>query len=179
MFNVLPDILKKEIRTSYKLRRLFVVLSAVLFLQISFLIFILPSWINVFFKEKDVISQTNNLSKSTLSQNAETASAIIASTNIKLKLINTELQYPAIMPLIRSIISNKTANIHIYQFNYSVTSTTSAAVTLSGMAASRESLINYENAINNSSLFSNVDLPISNLAKNKDIDFSMSLSASK
>ena len=43
MFNVLPDIFKKEIKTEYFLRRLVVVFAFVIFLQISFLIFIITA----------------------------------------------------------------------------------------------------------------------------------------
>ena len=179
MFNLLPEIIKKEIKIDYRIRWLFVILLAVLFLQISFLIFLSPSWVNSFFREKELVSQLNEINKSSSYQDANTTSSIIESTNVKLKIINTDMEYPKVVPLIGSILSNKIPGISINELSYKFSKATVATITVSGVSKSRELLIAYVNSLEKSGVFSVVDLPISNLAKDMDIDFSMNLTVSQ
>ena len=163
----------------YRIRRLFVILLVILFLQISFLIFLSPSWVNSFFREKEIVYQLDEIDKSSSYQDANTTSLIIESTNVKLKIINTDLEYPKVVPLIRSILSNKIYGISINGLSYKSSEATKATIIVSGVSKSRESLIAYVNALKKSDIFSVVDLPISNLAKDKDVDFSINLTVSQ
>jgi hypothetical protein len=175
MFNVLPDILKKEIKTDYQLHKWFVIVVAIFFLQVTFLISFLPSWVNSYSKEKELTDQVSSMSKSSSYQNADAASSVIESTNAKLKIISTNLGYPKITPLIKSILTNKAQGILISEIIYASSNATSAVISFGGVSNSRESLIKYADTLEQSKTFKKVDLPISNLAKNKDIDFSINL----
>ena len=84
MFNLLPENLRKAIRTEYKLRLLIVVLLFVVLLQFSFLIFLFPSWLTSHYKEKDFLVKSDELNRS--------ISALdVSSTTAFIKLINEKL----------------------------------------------------------------------------------------
>jgi hypothetical protein len=175
MFNVLPDILKKQIKTEYKLHRWLVIAFAVFFLQISAVILFLPSWVNSFSRERELTAQVNSISSSSSYQNADAASAIIQTNNVKLGIINSSFMYPKIIPLIKSILSDKTSGIRLNELFYASSNATSGIISFGGVSDTRESLIAFVDSLEQSKVFKKVDLPISNLAKNKDIEFSISL----
>lgn len=52
-------------------------------------------------------------------------------------------------------------------------------VAVSGIAVDRQSLITFRDAMEAHEYFTNIDFPYSNLAKNKDIDFRLTLPASE
>ncbi len=175
MFNLLKDSLKAKIKTEYNLRRVIVGLVFILFLQVIFLIFLFPSWLISVYKENDYVSRTEETKHSELSTNTQPIVSNITSINTKLKSINSGLIYPAVEPLLRAVVVNKSASIHVGRFSYTSSGPTTSDVTLSGVSATRESLVDFVKSLQSSGLFKSVDLPISNLAKDKDIDFSINI----
>src|SRR3990167_4100680 len=57
MFNLLPQNLKQKIKSEYALRRMVVIFSFVIFLQVSSIVFTLPLWFISGFKEKEAVLQ--------------------------------------------------------------------------------------------------------------------------
>ena len=51
----------------------------------------------------------------------------------------------------------------------------SASMRVSGVASNREMLISFSNALKNSGKFSNVEVPVSSLTKDKDLPFTMNI----
>jgi len=66
MFNLLPQNLKQKIKSEYALRRMVVILSFVIFLQVSSIVFTLPLWFISGFKEKEAVLQKKYMDNSTL-----------------------------------------------------------------------------------------------------------------
>lgn len=179
MFNLLPDNLKKKIKTEYSLRRLIVVIFSVVFVQVVCLVFLFPSWLISSYKEDDIISQTEEMSKSELLSSASSTASDIISINSKLNAIDSSLSYLTIIPYINGIISNKTGDIHISDFTYTSNSSTTGTITLNGVSLTRESLVGFVKSLEGSDLFKSVDLPISNFAKDRNINFSININIEK
>ncbi len=175
MFNLLPETFKEKIKAEYKLRRLVLILAFVIFIQSSFLIFLFPSWLISLYKEKEVASQIEEINKSSVAANANSISSIIKSTNSKLKVINNTLEYPRLIPFVDTVISKKSENIHLIGILYSGTGRSTATLSIEGISSTREALVSFVKNLEKSGMFRKVDLPVSNLAKDKDIKFSMSL----
>lgn len=179
MFNVLPDILKDDIRAEYKLRLIIVAFSLIIFLQIFFLISTIPVWSISYYKEKDLNNQIKVENESVSSQNASAISQIINSTNQKIEVIENVMQYPEVVPIYNSIISQKIRGVSINNFQYMSIASSSANITISGVSNTREDLVSFVKKLEGLQLFSGVDSPVSNLAKQKNIDFVINLTFGK
>ena len=175
MFNLLPENLKEKIKSEYKLRRWTLILTFILFLQASFLILLSPSWFSTYYKEKNVISEAESLGAGEMASSTKSVVSTIKSINSKLVIINSALEYPKVIIFLNDILSKKTGSIHLNEFIYTSTSGKIATVSLNGISNTRESLVAFEKSLESSGLFKNVDLPVSNLAKDRDINFSLGI----
>lgn len=178
MFNLLPNNLKEKVRSEYHLRLFVVVFVSILLLQISFLIFLSPTWFVSLNKEKEIVLQSEKASTSLTDSKVGTINSQIKSINKKLEIINSTLEYPKAVPVIDDILSRKTNSIKIEEFLYVTSDGKSAKITLKGMSDTRDSLVGFVKDLEESDILSEVDLPISNLTKDKNIDFSLSIKVS-
>ena len=175
MFNLLPDNLKDKIKSEYRLRFWTVVLLLIIFLEVVLLVFIFPSWLTSFNKENDLISEVNKVNKSQLKNDTDPIIAEIRDLNLKLNIINTTLQYREVLPLAGTIISKKPRAIRITGFDYAGTGTSTADVVVRGISATREDLVSFVKTLKDTKTFKDAVLPVSNLAKDKNISFSINL----
>ena len=178
MFNLLPENLKEKVKSEYRLRLLITIFVLIIFLQVFFLITLLPSWIISDYKENITSNQLAETKQTTLYKDADNVVANIKSINIKLNFINT-LDYPKVTNYIKVIVSNKSRSVHINRLSYAPAAKNTIAIVLGGVSDSREALVTFIKNLQNSGSFKTADLPISNLAKEKDLDFSVNLSIAK
>jgi len=176
MFNLLPQNLKQKIKSEYALRRMVVILSFVIFLQVSSIVFTLPLWFISGFKEKEAVLQKKYMDNSTLFKNTDSISDIVFDTNAKLRVINNVLSYPKFRPLVDIIIQSKSENIYISGINYKYTDVTTANIVIIGIANKREDLVAFVKTLEGTKVFQTVNLPVGNLAQDKNINFSIEIS---
>lgn len=110
-----------------------------------------------------------------LVNDTNSASYIIKSTNSKLTIINSTMKYSPFGPSLDAVLSNKNAGIHLSEVNYSATGSSTANISISGVSNTREALVTFVKNLKDSNVFRAVDLPVSNLAKDKNIDFSITM----
>ncbi|MFA7216574.1 MAG: PilN domain-containing protein [Candidatus Paceibacterota bacterium] len=175
MFNLIPKSAKKIISKDYKIRRWVVVLTFVIFVQLSLMVFLLPSLVLSYFKDKDLSEEVQSAKESVLSKDAAAISKVITSTNTSLDLYENLFSYPQVVPQINKIISYKNQSLKFTDFLYQSTGTSTSLITVRGIASTRDSLVLLVRNLEESGVFYNVDLPVSNLAKDRNIDFSVSL----
>lgn len=175
MFNLLPDNLKEELKAEYKKRWLILLLVLVIFLQVSFLIFFLPSWALSLSKEREISSSVYGIAQSASSKDAVPIASIISDTNKRSSIINTLMEYPEVVPLINTVIENKISSIHINEILYRFADKANTTVTLSGVSDTRDSLVSFVKKLESSGSFKSINLPVSNFTKDKDISFSLSM----
>ena len=178
MFNLLPENLKEKIKSEYRLRLLITIFALVIFLQVFFLVTLLPSWIISDYKESITSSQLSEMKQTALYKDADSVVANIISINTKLNFINT-LDYPKVTNYIKVIVSNKSRSVHINRLSYAPAAKNTIAIALGGVSDSREALVVFIKNLKNSGSFKTADLPISDLAKEKNLDFSINLSIAK
>ena len=153
-----------------------VVASFIIFLQIASAVFILPSWLISFYKEKDAGLQKKYMDNLALSQNLTAVYDKVTLTNAKLKIIQDSLSYPKFKLSLDTIIQNKSGSIYVTGINYAPTSIVSANIILEGIANTRESLVSFVKTLEETEAFKEVNLPVGNLAQDKNINFSIELS---
>lgn len=173
MFNLLPNNLKEKVRSEYYLRLFVVIFVSVFLIQIFFLIFLSPTWFVSLNKEQEIVLQSEKANTSSLDQKVETTNKQIKSINKKLEIINSRLEYPRAIPVIDDILSRKTESITIKELMYETSDKKSGKVTLKGTSDTRDSLVSFVKDLEESDILEQVDLPISNLTKDKNIEFSL------
>lgn len=106
----------------------------------------------------------------------------VGQTKNKLKIITPSTQI-APTEVIRKISEKKTSSIRIDSLSYVVRNKRETPkekeleITISGIASTRDSLINFVKILEDEKSFSNVVLPVSDLAKDKNVSFSVNFSA--
>lgn len=177
MFNLLPENLKNEIRSEYGFRRLVLIMSFVLLIEVSSIIFISPSWFSSYYNEKDAMISDDS-QKSELDKKVASTTELVKTLNKKISILKDNESYHKPIKYLDSIIENKSSSIKINQFSYSLSSITTASILIEGLSSDRESLISFVDSLKQTGLFKTVDSPVSNLAKDKNIRFSINLTIS-
>ncbi len=175
MFNLLPDNLKNSIKKDYNLRRLIVVLLFLIFIQISFMVFLFPIWLSSYYKEKEYITMRDEMNSNLSVLNIASTTSNIKTLNNNLAIMDKVLSYPKIVHYLNVVFLNKSKSILIDDISYVDTNEKSATLTVEGKSVTREALLTFVKNLQTSGAFSSVDLPISNYAKDKDLDFSIKL----
>lgn len=79
--------------------------------------------------------------------------------------------------IIDQILSKKMSDIKINQISYGTDPTKGKKININGVAPSRERLLLFRQALESSTVFTKVDLPISNFIKGSNIQFFLTLTS--
>jgi hypothetical protein len=105
---------------------------------------------------------------------------LIRRVNIMTDILSNKGVSPILMSdIIVKIISLKSRDIKILSISISSDSLTSGKIRVDGIANTRDALTLFDKDLKGDGLFSNVDLPVSNLIKNTDAPFSITLTYNK
>jgi hypothetical protein len=176
MLNLLPKKHIDEVRGEY-LRRFYIV-SLVLFTIISifFIVAIFPSYISV--KSKEIVAQDVSLSikESSKAKDRDALSLSVKNLESKIKVLDT---IPGDKPTdyIDKALDLKGKGISIQNISYVKKDANQKEITMEGTAFSRADLINFSKRVKTSGWSTSSDIPISNLASDKDIRFFVTLTA--
>lgn len=175
MFNLLPENIKVSLKKEYSIRRFIIVMFFIAIVQITFLVFIFPTWMVSAYKEEVISEEYDKFNKISSDSNIDPIADRIQSINKKLGILNNVLQYPTLVPYVDTVLSNKSSSIFIEQFSFSLKNSKEGNLAVAGVAKTRESLVSFVDLLKEADTFKEVNLPISNLAKDKDIDFTIEL----
>lgn len=175
MFNLLPNTLRDGIKKEYNLRKVILILLFIVFIQVTFMVFLMPTWLISKYKEVDLVNKGQALNSYLSSLDIASTTSNIKTINTKLSVIDKSLRYPGIVPFLNSIISKKTSAISITDVVYVATGEKNATVSVEGVSGTRESLLAFVKNLQSLGLFKTVDLPISNFTKDKNISFSINI----
>ena len=181
MINLIPKEEKKKIIKNfyYRLTVLFLVMGSVSFL-IAFMA-ILPSYFLVSGKDNIIKIKIENQKNEPILLPDQQTLAMIKDLNSKLVLIENAWNndFTVSQKVINAIILKKMSSIKItdisYENNSEANSSEGRKVSIQGEAPSREVLLLFRQALEDSSAFKQVDLPISNFVKGSNIQFYLSL----
>jgi hypothetical protein len=172
MSNLLPYSEKKIIRREYAMRRIIVVLYFFLFTCAVCLISLLPSYVLSEVKYQTISKEVENLkSTADILGGGEDANKKLVGIKEKLETLKS-YDGKSAYTLFNNIILGKTNNVSVRTISYSGSSK-DARITVSGVARTRESLTAFAKNLEQNKEFSNVNLPVSNFAKDKNIEFNI------
>jgi hypothetical protein len=175
-YTLLPEKEIKKLKMEYRIR-LFIFL--IFFLSCSVfvgIISLIPAYYFSFTQEKEVLTNINNLQKGRQDRGTNTILSELAESNKIIKTLKSQPKNISYSDTISQIVHQKSAGVSINSFSITTIGTTTTATTnvvINGKASTRDVLIKFKNNLESTASVSKVELPISDLAKNKDISFSV------
>jgi hypothetical protein len=179
MTNFLPEKLKKEVKREYLFRLLsFSSLSLLVVIMVA-ICFLMPSSFlsktKINFIDKQISDENATLLKSDPSLVSETKKTNEI-TGVLSSGINNEDQINSIL---KKIINAKNDDVKISIFSFSIDPSGARKFSVQGTSNTRDSLISFTKDLKSLGIFANVDLPVSDLIKNSNVDFTIGLTLNK
>ncbi len=174
MFNLLPEIEKKQIMSEYNIRRTIVALIFLFIAGLFSVISIIPSFILSSFKISQVSEDILAIQQSDIFREEAELMASLSNTNSKISTLLPKEQNIYIADLFDKLLSHRTSNIRINGIAYRA-SETGGSVAVNGVAQSRENLSSFVEDLRKNPLFTEVNLPVSNFAKDRNADFTLNI----
>ena len=171
MINLIPPVVRKSIVTEYWVRVLSVWFFIVAVIATAMIFLALPVYVLVS-SQVDVYAQsaeeaTQRVTEYDLSAGALVRANVMAQEVFELREVE---EFSSIVTLIEGVQGN---DIVIDGFDFSRTQGDLAPVQVSGTATTRQALADFRQTLLMQESISDVVLPISNLAKDRDIQFSV------
>ncbi|KND48500.1 MAG: hypothetical protein AB200_02105 [Parcubacteria bacterium C7867-005] len=178
MFKLLTENSRAKVEREYKIRRTTIIFSGISFSLFIGIFALVPSYITSNYRMDEVVSRTEALKHSTSASDGLAMEEWLSLTNEKLKAVSPEQDTDKPYEFIQKIIFVKPAGISILNISWKIDDKDRKKrnISLSGVARDRKTLIDFENRLNSSDNFSKIVLPVSNFAKDKDIEFQLNLS---
>lgn len=177
MINLIPQEEKKKMIRGfyYRLIVLFLVMASACILVA--LVAILPSYFLSFVRYNVVLEKLEIQKNEPVPVPDQQTLLVIKDLGQKLSLIEKaeNNQFLLSQRVITALVSNKTPEIKITTISYENDPLKGKKVSIQGTSPSREILLAFRLTLENNQLFKQVDLPISNFVKGKDIQFYLSL----
>ncbi len=175
MINLLPPEHRTSVEREYKFR-----LASAYILLISIAIFIgvvllLPSYFFASTQERVAEQELAILESSSESVEREAINTQLRETKERLiNLTRTEDKEP-VFALIDTMSSHKQDEVSITNISYSRGNQGNSLLSVGGVAATRDALLDFKRALETDTLFEEIELPVSSLAKEEDIQFSIQI----
>jgi hypothetical protein len=177
MINLIPKKEKQKITIGFYYRLMVLFLCTIDFCVFILIACLLPSYFFSFQKNVSVNLKLEAQAKEPLPLVDEQSLVVIKEVNSKLDLIDKDEKNKFLpsFQVINAVLLKKGSNIKITQIFYENDSAKGRKISLTGTAPSREVLLSFRRALEASSDFKTVDLPISSFVKGSNIQFSLSL----
>jgi len=169
MFLLIPTEQKNKLVKQYRLRLVFLVLGLLVVLLGLGSFSLLPAYYSILEDEKVITGQVSELEKSIADKSGEDFEKSLRILKENLKVLKGEDR--DITSIINFINSKVSEAVTLTKFNYKHNIETASVLEVGGMAKDRGSLLLFSKDLKGNESFSTVDLPISNLAKETNIDF--------
>ncbi len=175
MFKLLTEEERYKVRHEYNMRRAIVMLSALIMVLVVGVIGLLPSYVLSNARQNEVLERNRIISTSKQHDDNSSLEAWLIEINNELEVSSPKLDTDRPSDFIDKVLDQKIGGVRITEFSW-IKAKDGVTLAIGGIGRDRQTLIAFENSMNASSHFSTVTLPISNLAKDKDIDFHIKFS---
>jgi hypothetical protein len=176
MFKLLTEEERQKVMHEYITHRTIVMLYALILVLVIGITGLLPSFVLSNARQNEMLERTRVLmGDSGEGKDASELRTWLKKTNLKLQVLSPALDTERPSDLIARILDQKIIGVSITDFSL-IKMKDKIILSVNGVALDRQSLITFENRISSSKYFSEVTLPISNLAKDRNIDFQIKFS---
>lgn len=178
MFKLLTEEERIKVAKEYSARRVTIMLVAVALSLMVGVIGVYPSYNTSHYQYEDAINRVKSLGINDGNEPERSElQTWLDEFSEKLNTISPSLDNDRPASFVEKVLETKIPGISIRGFSWTRTKD-KLILTVSGRSSDRQTLIEFERRINSSGHFTEVALPISNLAKDRDIDFQIKFSPS-
>lgn len=170
MFKLLTEEAQEKMANEYTRRRTVVMLAAFATLLVISAVGLFPSYIILRIRQGEVFEQMAVVAYPESTEDATGLKVHFSETNRRLRALSPKLDTDQPSVSVGQILEQKIAGIRITGISWTKTDD-KVAISVTGISRDRQTLLTFEDRINTSQHFSDVTLPISDFARNKDIDF--------
>jgi len=172
MFNLLPKEQRKEIYTEYRFRMFILIFIFLIVTGIVAVFLLVPALFLSNSEYNELLKNLDELKKETPElENYQNLQVMVEKTNNKLKVLQSGKEQTPLL-IWGKVTADKPAGVKIDSFSYSKNNEKTAVV-ISGKSSVRESLISFAKKLEAQETFENVNLPVSDLARERNLDFSI------
>ncbi|MEN9920843.1 MAG: hypothetical protein RL538_736 [Candidatus Parcubacteria bacterium] len=177
MINLIPPEAKKRVTKEYWLRVVSVWSLSGTMALIASICILVPAYVLITIQ----ISANEGVSQAASEKVAEFESVTkeLSVANQKAKAVLENNRFEPVSPLVAMVRAHESAEVRVSQITVSRTKDGFAPIVVAGEADSRQALAAFRDRLLNEPNVSGVDLPISNLAKDKEIQFSLTITVKK
>lgn len=178
MANLLPNSFREDIASEYKLRLATagLTLMAVIFLAATALL--APSFILTESRLEQKQATLDSVSTGTSSTSTQQSQDIIARTNEKLSAITQSSEQLAPTDIIKLITATRPDTVSVRRIslqNAETGESEAQTISITGIAETRDALLQFEENLGNRAQVQQIDLPIETLASRQNAEFSLTV----
>jgi Tfp pilus assembly protein PilN len=174
MANLLPRDERKYVQRERAMRISIVGLIFLLTIVVFANVLLAPSYFLAYSRESEVREQIETIERVSALREDAGASLLLKSTKDQLSFLKSALGVMLPRELIEEVLISKPRRVSVTSILYT-TRKDGDQVTLRGLAESRDDLIRFSANLEDSRLFSDVQLPVSNLAQSTDVSFELNV----
>jgi hypothetical protein len=178
MYTLIPQKYNQRLTNDYRLRVLTVLFFGLAIATLIGVASLLPSYIISEQSEKDAVTTADEIRKDRESRGVDVLEGESKEANRLTSALIGDSDPASFSGLVNDIAGKRMSGIYITSFMMKSSGTTTLEAVIKGKASTRDSLVNYRRKMVEDTRFTKVDLPISDLAKSKDIPFTLTVSAS-
>lgn len=162
------------LRREYYMRLLIVMCFTVSLAILIGIASLFPIFIKALSAESDAGANAARVAKAPASVDLTAIQQKIANSLVLLNSLQEEKNSPHVSELVKNVMAMKTT-LKISAFTASIDPTAGFSMSIQGMSPTRDALVNFRIAFENSAVGNKVVLPVSSLAKSSNIPFSIQL----
>lgn len=178
MFNLLPQEYQRNLKKEYSRRRVTLILIVFFFIGLAGMLTLFPSYLLSLQKEKEISVEDINIEK-TLRADVAGLNKQINSIKEDTALVLGREAQSQIYLLLAQILENRSSGIVIKSLSYKKQNDDLVSIAVVGVANTRDGLLSFTKELETLEIFEHVNVPVSNFAKEKNIEFSLDLIENK
>ncbi len=174
---LLPEDEIKSLRREYRIRLIIIFLFFISIAVVIGILSLFPAYLAVYSPDTWALARYDEQQVNKQLISTEEMQKQLARTQMIVQKITVAEDSAGYADMVENILSHRTGKISITSFDLSRSAgtTTSAVAVITGKASSREALINFKKNLEGDTRFKKVELPLSDLAKNRDIKFTLTI----
>lgn len=176
-YTLLPKIEMKKLRREYRTRLIILFSFFISFAVLIGICSLAPAYIYSYSQEKEALGKAQSIQKSLKESGTDEIWRDLRQASEIITRLKGNTPSKPFGDIVASIIADKNTNIKINSFNFTeiidASSTPIFSVNIAGKSGTREGLVSFKKKLETDDYIQSVELPVSDLAKSKDIDFSM------
>ena len=175
MINLLPVEEKKKLHRDYALRLFSVTLGVVSVSAIIGIVTLLPSYFISDLEKRAAVEEIERIRSINGEDGQEDIMKVLKEAQLKLKILSPEYEKVSVRTVFDTAIGYKPKTVTLTGLVYQEEDEGKIRITINGVADNREDLLVFSQDLKRDALFDDVELPVSNLAKDRDLSFTLTV----